>query len=583
MSERRSSLRSTYSQRLDTETFQGREEFEGGLLPTERHVIEMMIWGLASRVGTLQVSVKEVAQLVAEILHDHWVWSNVYPKKLANISTQVENLYTEFKNLRQTRPERQTASWRTKRVMPFLERIKRGFDIGTNDVIYLAKMESLYGVKMEEEDRQYREDQVFDLDHPSSIHNSLQVNGKRKMYCEAFADKKWLAMVERRSKREEARVRAKERDKSDQVKLFTKAILDDDDDLDMTLEEAVEQKDDTFDIRDEENNDDKVNERRRTLNKEKKVKCIQDLPTDWQHIRHSIRKVREPYYRTVDVLISKYHTSYEQAVAAVVTVGRLMFGLEWERFEEAEEITLNTVPDKKMNKKMGKAFEASTLSEVVEEMMSEDTTTVTYHDDGSRSQGTGGYSVQGISIRGKFHPLPTLSISSETRNNLADLKLTILQLLSVTGGVSVEALWERIDFTMGDSTAHNLGVEEIVAEKLESEHVPGQLLCQVHPCMMFSRELEKVWKEIDTTIGPNKIFAHFNVSLSDQNDSVTQQWLNCLLRLVSHDFDHKSWNKACEFDLFLAPAVNPAKRLIKERFNSLVYSCAVALFLDAQV
>ena len=68
MSERRSSLRSTYSQRLDTETFQGREEFEGGLLPTERHVIEMMIWGLASRVGTLQVSVKEVAQLVAEIL-----------------------------------------------------------------------------------------------------------------------------------------------------------------------------------------------------------------------------------------------------------------------------------------------------------------------------------------------------------------------------------------------------------------------------------------------------------------------------------------------------------------------------------
>ena len=126
-------------------------------------------------------------------------------------------------------------------------------------------------------------------------------------------------------------------------------------------------------------------------------------------------------------------------------------------------------------------------------------------------------------------------------------------------------------------------MEEIVAEKLESDHVPGQLLCQVHPCMMFSRELEKVWKEIDTTIGPNKIFAHFNVSLSDQNDSVTQQWLNCLLRLVSHDFDHKSWNKACEFDLFLAPAVNPAKRLIKERFNSLVYSCAVALFLDAQV
>ena len=414
------------------------------------------------------------------------------------------------------------------------------------------------------------------------------MKGDRKMYCESFADKKWLAMVERRSKREEALARAREKDTSAQARLFTKAALEDEDDSDKEkLMVEAEERDETFVAVEEdcdgENNEEQVKKRRRSLNSEKTTKSLQDMPEDWQHLRHSIWKVREVYYRTVDELMSKYHMSYEQAVAAVVTVGRLMFGLDWERFEEADQITLNTVPDKRMNRKMGKALEAFTLSEMVGEMMSEETTTVTYHDDGSRSQGTGGYSVQGITIKGKFHPLPTLSISSETRNNLADLKLTILQLLSVTGGVSVEALWERIDFTMGDSTAHNLGVEEIVAEKLESEHVPGQLLCQVHPCMMFSRELEKVWKEVDTTIGPNKIFAHFNVSLSDQNDSVTQQWLNCLLRLVSHDFDHKSWNKACEFDIFLSPTVNPAKRLIKERFNSLVYSCAVALYLDAQV
>ena len=402
------------------------------------------------------------------------------------------------------------------------------------------------------------------------------------MYCEAFADKKWLAMVERRSRRDEAQARARERDTSDQARLFTKAAIEDED-VEMTLEEPVEQEDDNFVAGDEENDDDKVTKRRRTLNSEKATKSLQDMPEDWQHLRHSIWKVRDVYYSTVDELMSKYHMSYEQGVAGVVVVGRKMFGLDWKRFEEGEEITVNTVPDKKMNRKMGRAIEAYTLSEMVREMMSEENTTVTYHDDGSRSQGTGGYSVQGITIKGKFYPLPTLSISSETRNNLADLKLTILQMLSVIGGVSVEALWQTIDFTMGDSTAHNLGVEEIVAEKLESDHVPGQLLCQVHPCMMFSRELEAVWKEVDVTIGPNKIFAHFNVSLSDQNDSVTQQWLNCLLRLVSHDYDHKSWNKACEFDIFLAPVVNIAKRLIKERFNSLVYSCAVALYLDVQV
>ena len=160
MSERRSSLRSTYSQRLDTEAFQGREEFDGGLLPTERNVIEMMIWAVASRTGRKQVSAKAAAKLVAEILHDHWVWSNCYPKKQGNIQNQVENLYTEFKKLRETRPKHQTQNWRTNRVLPFLERIKRGFDISTYDVTYLSKMENLYGVKMEEEDKQYRDDQV---------------------------------------------------------------------------------------------------------------------------------------------------------------------------------------------------------------------------------------------------------------------------------------------------------------------------------------------------------------------------------------------------------------------------------------
>ena len=415
------------------------------------------------------------------------------------------------------------------------------------------------------------------------------MKGERKMYCESWADKKWMAMVERRGKREEARIKAKEKDKDDQSKLFTKTTIEDLDleEVTVTLDEAGD-KDVDFDVGeegfDEENNVGQTKKRkRRTLNSEKKAKSLQDMPQDWQHLRHSVWSVREEYYRAVDMMISKFHMSYDQAVGAVVTVGRIMFGLDWSRFEDGEEITVNTVPDKRMNRRMAKALEACTLSEIVALMMEEESTTVTYHDDGSRTQGTGGYSVQGLTIKGQFHPLPTLTISSETRANLADLKLTVLQLLSVTGGVSVEALWERIDFTMGDSTAHNLGVEEIVAEKLESEHVPGQLLCQVHPCMMFSRELEGVWKEIDTTIGPTKIFAHFNVSLSEQNESVTQQWLNCLLRLVSHDFDHKSWNKAAEFDIFLAPAVNPAKRLIKERFNSLVYSCAVTLFLDAQV
>ena len=222
-----------------------------------------------------------------------------------------------------------------------------------------------------------------------------------------------------------------------------------------------------------------------------------DLPKNWQHIRHSERQVRQEYYLTVDELMSVYHMSYEQAIAAIVTVGKKMFGLPWKRFEEGEEITIDTVPDKKMNRKMGRAIEAFTLSEVVNLMLDEEEqTTVTYHDDGSRSKGVGGYSVQGVTVKGKFFPLPTLAISSETRENLADLKIVVLQLLSVAAGVSVEALWEKVDFVMGDGTAHNIGVVEIVSEKLASEHTPGHLLCQVHPALMFNRVLVGIWKQV---------------------------------------------------------------------------------------
>ena len=569
MGERRLSLRSTFTQTLGDEELSGREYFDGGLLPTERQVIEMMIWVMAPRKGKKQTSMVEAATVVAEALKEHWIWSNVYPKYLVNIKNQVEKLFLEFKKLKSTAKVKQTDTWKTGKLGPFLAKIKRGMDIGTEDAKYLAKQEIDYGVKMTEGDRIYKDDQV---------------SGERRMYCENFADKRWLATVERRRREEERLATGRERDQAHQDALFTKVALPDDIE-DLELQE-LDTEEKSFEVEDksEEVITTASKKRRMSGEKQKMSLSFADMPKNCQHISHSVKNVRDEYYTTVDELMSVYHMSLEQAISAVITVGKRMFSLDWRRFEEGEEITIDTVPDKKMNRKMGKALEAFTLSHIVESMLEqEEETTVTYHDDGSRSKGAGGYSVQGLTIQGKFFPLPTLAITSETRQNLADLKLTVLQLLSVTSGVSVEALWERIDFVMGDGTAHNMGVEKIVAEKLEVEHLPGHLLCQVHPALMFSRELVAVWKELDTVIGPEKIFAHFAVSLSDQQDSITEQWISCLLRLVTHDFDHKAWNKADEFDIFIHPDINPAKRLIKERFNSLVYSCAVTLALDSKV
>ena len=310
-------------------------------------------------------------------------------------------------------------------------------------------------------------------------------------------------------------------------------------------------------------------------------KRVDDMPDNWRHIRHSRNKVRQDYYRTVDKLISSYHCSYEQAISAVVVVGRMMFGLEWKYFDEGDVVTVDTVPHKITNRRMGRALEAFTLSSLVEKIMAcEGRATITMHDDGSRTQGTGSYSVQGISIDRAYYPLPTLGIAKETRQNLASLKITIISLLSTVSGVSSDKLWSQVDFQMTDATSHNFGVETLVSESLGVESSPAHILCQVHPSLCFVRTLQKLWLELDMAIGPDKIFSHFAVSLADQHVSVAEQWIDCITRLFTHDYDHKPWCKAGEFDLHIHPLSNPAKRLIKERFNSLCYTCMVALWLD---
>ena len=153
--------------------------------------------------------------------------------------------------------------------------------------------------------------------------------------------------------------------------------------------------------------------------------------------------------------------------------------------------------------KLIEPWEAFTLAKVAEKILcSDQSATITYHDDGPKKQSVGSYSVQGASIDGEFLPFPTLNISSETRKNLAELKLTVLSLLAVrvVAALIRESLWEKIDVVITDSVSHNLGVEDIDSEELEVDNLPDHRLCQVHPSLMFSRVLTKLWREVDTTI-----------------------------------------------------------------------------------
>ena len=136
---------------------------------------------------------------------------------------------------------------------------------------------------------------------------------------------------------------------------------------------------------------------------------------------------------------------------------------------------------------------------------------------------------------------------------------------------------------MTDSVSHNREVEDLVSESLDVDHLPSHLLCNVHPSLMFVREMLKLFVEIDSTLTPDKIYAGFAITITDTQISVMQNCIDCTLRLVSRDFNHKSWNKSEEFELFMAPDQIKIKRLQMERFNSLVYSAATFLLVDPHV
>ena len=113
-----------------------------------------------------------------------------------------------------------------------------------------------------------------------------------------------------------------------------------------------------------------------------------ELLADYRYIRTSVNNVRAEYYTAEDRQVSKLHMSKEQAIGLTIIVAKKLFGVKWKRSNEDEDkVDLDTLPDKKRIREVGKAREALALSCNVEKIMdSENKATITYHDDEARSK-----------------------------------------------------------------------------------------------------------------------------------------------------------------------------------------------------
>ena len=99
---------------------------------------------------------------------------------------------------------------------------------------------------------------------------------------------------------------------------------------------------------------------------------------------------------------------------------------------------------------------------IAEEIMKSDDVVFTWHDDGSKKKSVGSFCVNGITIEGIYRALPTLSVATESCENLAEMKKCVLQMLEISSGISAKDLFEKVDFRVMDSTSHNYHVDEKV-------------------------------------------------------------------------------------------------------------------------
>ena len=168
--------------------------------------------------------------------------------------------------------------------------------------------------------------------------------------------------------------------------------------------------------------------------------------------------------------------------------------------------------------------------------------------------------------------------------NLSLLKQTILPILSAVSGVATCDLFSKINYQMPDAAAHNLHVDEMVVMDLGVDYVPQHLFCQTHLCPMFNKKLAEVMGDVENYPGADKIYSSILLNATTQHASIFEQYLDCVVRLVSPDFDKKPWNYLKMFHLSVAPKKNLAVALKMERFNRFVsvlwcYTCKMMSML----
>ena len=531
-----------------------RETLPNGHLPNGHEVLEYL-FTLRSRNNGRQIN---NTRLVTQDLCLHWIYCNVYPASIRSVEYSVEKLAGEYDRIKKW-AKKTDQYWQN--FDKFCANQQSVLDIIAPTTELRQAQEKAWKLKQCEKDRLFYE---------------AQKEFPRRGYCSSFTDRKWQLSAKRKESRE-SRSRNERYDDD---------VLNERSDIGDPI--------DTYGVSSDSAECSTSNDVQYSPPSGKRSKfdfipadeSVDDpLPKKFRHIRSGLRSVKPEYYKLIEKFISVYHMSYNQAEAAVRETANHLFGREefgkWKSFDPDQPVDSNTLPQRRNSRENSKLFEAMALNLLVEDVMNSTKTCVVYSHDGSGMNGVGSYVVHSLTIDGVKRTLPVFGVFTETKETLKELQIATYEILSAAsdGKYSKEEILSKVNFIMSDSTAHNIGVIEMVCDELSVETVPRTLLCNVHPLMMFDSKLRELCKHIHDGIGGEKLSKCFLVDVDFRRESFPIKAIKCLSNFVCRDFSAKPWNYSTHFGEFIDPKENVTLSLKDSRFNRLSECCSRLLYL----
>ena len=553
----------------------------GALLDPDEEVIEIPVWNkehlpswrdVLGKVRHMliinngKMSKDQAINETAKLLEQHWIQKTVYPMSHKIIKLRVKEEYDKYFKLRNSyycggrNPYKKLRQKRKEdRTLYENEIINKYEDMYEN---FSIRCDQLCDIKADEKMKKiYEEERGIKMSKAEEHFYHGQKARDKRHKCLSEVDQKWGKKLKVESK----------------LKLVHTVVSED---LQLTSESDTEIMDMSKDFVPHEDES-------RSSYVVPKGTINVHLPVEYGTIRTSNRKVREKVYTTIAALQGE-GLSLQESLKAFVTVSKQFFDCDFKRVEKGikkEEYDEHTMPDERNVRSHVSLEETRRLDFIVQAIEKEKLKgkSITLAGDSTTRKKVGKYSVSGVHLgKDNILPLPTVSVTRETAENVAETVAMPLQILGIASGKKACDIYGHIDTHMTDSVKHNKKLSANLAEKYEREVPAGQVFCTAHTASGFINSLNTSIAKIEQEMGMDNLFRSVlvNVVYEKKHGSVTAQCIYSLLALIDSEHSDMVWNYHSGFMLHLRE--NSIKSHLfpykDDRFDGLPHAAAVLLY-----